>query len=780
MRRTATNIYSLHTGQLTVAYVADVFGGVRRQVETAQAQAELQSFQREGVYITLTSNIALAAIQEASLRAQIAATRRIVALQSRLLDILNKQNERGQIAQPDVVTQETAVAQAKLLLPPLERQLAQQRNLIAVLTGRFPGDYVDPSFDLAHFHLPRDLPLSLPANLVRQRPDIRAAEAAVHAANAQVGVAIANRFPQITLTGNVGSTALAFSQLFSPGTAAWLMAGNVAETVFDAGTLRARASGRRGELAHHGRPVSKHRSRRLRKCRRRVKGVAGRFAHTRRGYRRRGVRFARHRSRAQASRTRPGQSTDPAQRRAGLSPDVIGARAGGSCASRRHRCPVPGARRRLVEQLGGADRDRSRHKQIRDQMSKVRVEVPETPHAPRRRSRVAAACVVALVLLATHVALAPAAPAETNPEPKRDPNTVSVTADQMHQISIVDVASCAFSVQKLAIGQIAFNEDASTVVLTPFSGRVTKLIAKPGDEVKRGDPLFEIDSPEVLQAHTDFIAAVQAAAKSKAQLALAQRALDRQTGLFADHATSQREVEQARNDFTGAESDVKTTESVVAGARNRLRVLMGRSDADLEKVERDRVIDSLVTIKSPIDGTVISRKIGPGQYVRSDSGEALFAISDLSTMWLKAAVPENDIPLIRVGQEIEVKVTAIPDRVFRAKISAIGAASDAATRRVVVRSELPNPDHQLKAEMFASFKITTSEGSRAPAVPVESIIWDGDVATVWVETAPKVFRRRVVQVSTQQDGLVEILQGVHEGEKVVARGAIFVDNEWRQ
>ena len=133
------NIYSLHTGQLTVAYVADVFGGVRRQVETAQAQAELQSFQREGVYITLTSNIALAAIQEASLRAQIAATRRIVALQSRLLDILNKQNERGQIAQPDVVTQETAVAQAKLLLPPLERQLAQQRNLIAVLTGRFPA-----------------------------------------------------------------------------------------------------------------------------------------------------------------------------------------------------------------------------------------------------------------------------------------------------------------------------------------------------------------------------------------------------------------------------------------------------------------------------------------------------------------------------------------------------------------------------------------------------------------------------------------------------------------
>ncbi len=237
---TDATIYSLHTGQVTVAYVADVFGGVRRQVESAQAQTELQAFQREGVYLTLTSNIALAAIQEASLRAQIAATRRIVELQTELLDILHRQIERGQIAQPDVVTQETAVAQAKLLLPPLERQLQQQRNLLAVLTGRFPGDYTDRSFDLGSFHLPRELPLSLPANLVRQRPDIRAAEAAVHAANAQVGVAIANRFPQITLTGNVGSTALAFSQLFSPGTAVWLMAGNIAQTVFDGGALRSR------------------------------------------------------------------------------------------------------------------------------------------------------------------------------------------------------------------------------------------------------------------------------------------------------------------------------------------------------------------------------------------------------------------------------------------------------------------------------------------------------------------------------------------------------------
>lgn len=363
---------------------------------------------------------------------------------------------------------------------------------------------------------------------------------------------------------------------------------------------------------------------------------------------------------------------------------------------------------------------------------------------------------------------------------KAGPDAISVTPEQMNEIRVVDVEACAFSVQKLAIGQIAFNEDQSTVVLTPFSGRVTKLLAKPGDEVKRGDPLFEIDSPEVLQAHTDFISAVQAAAKSRAQLALAQKALDRQTSLFADHATSQRELEQARSDFAAAQTDSKTTESILAATRNRLRVLMGRTDGDLDKVEHEGVIDSRVTIKSPIDGTVISRKIGPGQYVRADSGEVLFNVSDLSTMWLKAEVPESDIPLIRVGQEIEVKVTAIPDHTFSARINAIGAASDAATRRVVVRSELPNLDGLLKAEMFASFKITTSEGKLAPAVPVDAIIWDGDVATVWVETAPKLFRRRIVQVATQQNGLAEIRDGIKEGEKVIARGAIFVDNEWRQ
>src|SRR6266568_2379617 len=235
--QSGASTFSLYTAQVTVNYVADVFGGVRRQVEAADAQVNVQAFQREAVYLTLTSNITLTAIQEASLRGQIAATRGLIELQTQLRDVLQRRYDQGQLARTDVLTQETALAQTRLLLPPLEKQLGQQRDLLALLTGRFPSQPIVETFQLRSFRLPRRLPLSLPADLVRQRPDIRVAEANVRAANAQIGVALANRLPQITLTGNVGSTASTVAQLFSPGTGLWLIAGNAAQTLFDAGTL---------------------------------------------------------------------------------------------------------------------------------------------------------------------------------------------------------------------------------------------------------------------------------------------------------------------------------------------------------------------------------------------------------------------------------------------------------------------------------------------------------------------------------------------------------------
>jgi cobalt-zinc-cadmium efflux system membrane fusion protein len=367
----------------------------------------------------------------------------------------------------------------------------------------------------------------------------------------------------------------------------------------------------------------------------------------------------------------------------------------------------------------------------------------------------------------------------TLPAKEKSPDLVRVGADQLHQLAIVPVVTDQFRIQKMAIGQIAFNEDASTIVLTPFSGRVTRLIAKVGDDVKRGDPLFEIDSPEVVQAQTDLIAALHGLEKSKSQLSLAQRILDRQTGLLKDKATSMREVDSARNDFAAAESDLATAQGTLTAARNKLRVIVGRDRGEVERLERERSINPLITINAPIDGTVISRKVGPGQYVRSDAADSLYGIADLTTMWLKANVPENDIASVQVGQEIEVRVTALPDKVYKASISAIGAASDSATRRVVVRSELPNPDRRLKSEMFASFKITVSGGEPLPVVPVEAVIRDGETSVVWVEREPLLFSRRKVKVGLERDGRVQVLEGIKAGEQVVGRGAVYVDNESR-
>jgi membrane fusion protein, heavy metal efflux system len=364
--------------------------------------------------------------------------------------------------------------------------------------------------------------------------------------------------------------------------------------------------------------------------------------------------------------------------------------------------------------------------------------------------------------------------------PSSDADTVRVTPDQMHQLSIAKVVPYSFRLQKQAIGQIAFNEDASTLVLTPFSGRVTRVIGKLGDDVRRGDPLFEIDSPEVVQAQTDLIGAFQGLQKSRSQLALAKRVLDRLTNLVASSAVAQREVDQAQNEFAAAEFDLRTAEGTLTSARNRLRVIIGRDPAEVERVERERVVNPLITINAEIDGTIIGRKIGPGQYVRSDAGEALYAIADLSTMWLKANVPEFDSPLIRVGQEIEVRVAALPGRVFRARITAVGASSDAATRRVMVRSEIPNPDRALKSEMFASFKILIGNGERALAVPVEAVIWQADVAMVWVEREPLIFERRKVKVGLEQDGRWQINDGLEAGERVVGRGAIYLQNQLQQ
>jgi NodT family efflux transporter outer membrane factor (OMF) lipoprotein len=255
------DLYTLHTAQVTVDYTPDVFGGIRRQTETTRAQAQSQRFQTEAAYLTLTTNVVAAAIQEASLREQIKATRDSVAETREVLSVMRRQLALGEIARPDVAAQETAEAQAELTLLPLEKQLAQQDDMLADLTGRVPSEPGVTRLDLASLTLPRDLPLSLPSKLVEQRPDVRAAEANLNAASAQVGVAIANRLPNITLEAIAGGQATNIGQMFSSGNDLWSLAGSVAQPIFDGGALlhkqrEARASFDQAEAQYHSTVLS--------------------------------------------------------------------------------------------------------------------------------------------------------------------------------------------------------------------------------------------------------------------------------------------------------------------------------------------------------------------------------------------------------------------------------------------------------------------------------------------------------------------------------------------
>jgi NodT family efflux transporter outer membrane factor (OMF) lipoprotein len=229
--------YSLYTPELSVAYTPDVFGLNRRTVETLQAQEQHSRFELIAAQIALSANVVAAAIQEASLRAQIDATQALIDLNERALEVLREQQRNGYATRLDVAAQQAQLAQARAALPPLLKQLSQQRDLLATLSGSFPSEGPAEQFQLAQLQLPSELPLSLPSRLVAQRPDIRQAEANLHAASAQIGIAVANRFPNIILSADIGSSALSLGELFSGSNAFWDLGVGVTQPIFQGGAL---------------------------------------------------------------------------------------------------------------------------------------------------------------------------------------------------------------------------------------------------------------------------------------------------------------------------------------------------------------------------------------------------------------------------------------------------------------------------------------------------------------------------------------------------------------
>ena len=249
--------YNVSTASVQVSYTLDAFGAIRRQIEGFEAQADYQRFQLEGTFLTLASNVVTTAIQEAALRAEINATKEIIIAQAKGLDLVKLQFELGGASKVDVLLQQTTLEQTRANLPPLERQLAQNRHRLTVLTGNLPSTELAAQFTLSDLHLPEELPLSLPAKLVQQRPDVRAQEALLHAASAQIGVATARLFPDFTIDANVGSIATRVGDLFVPGSAIWSVGGNLLQPVFHGGGL---IHQRRAAIAAYEQAAAQYRS----------------------------------------------------------------------------------------------------------------------------------------------------------------------------------------------------------------------------------------------------------------------------------------------------------------------------------------------------------------------------------------------------------------------------------------------------------------------------------------------------------------------------------------
>ena len=357
-------------------------------------------------------------------------------------------------------------------------------------------------------------------------------------------------------------------------------------------------------------------------------------------------------------------------------------------------------------------------------------------------------------------------------------NIVKVDEQQLRRFQFAPVGTKAFRIEKSATGKIAFNEEALTPVFSFYAGRVVRLIAKPGDVVEPGSPLFEIDTPDLMQAESDLLTASSSLTKAKTQLSLAQRTENRVHDLYEHKAVAFKDWEQAQSDLKNVQSDVRAAEAVLAAVRGRLRVL-GKSETEIVRLEEGHEIDRVARVGSPTAGTITARKVGPGQYVRTDNTAPLFVIADLSAMWMLANVYETDVPLLRVGQPVEVRLLAYPDEVFQARIDYIGATVDSITHRVDVRCIVENREQKLKPEMFATFRIVTTSAVQSLAVPLSALVHDGEKTSVWVAQPENGFVQREVTVGLEQDGYMQILSGLQAGERVVSDGSLFLSNAAR-
>ncbi len=343
-----------------------------------------------------------------------------------------------------------------------------------------------------------------------------------------------------------------------------------------------------------------------------------------------------------------------------------------------------------------------------------------------------------------------------------DSNTVELAASQTESIAITTVSEHSFPLRRDAVGSIDFNEDLSTQVFSPYPGRILKLFAKLGDNVTRGQILFTIESPDLIQADSTLIAAAGV-------LDLTTHALQRAQELYKVQGIAEKDLMQAV-------SDQQTAEGALRAARNAVEVF-GKTREEIDRMVKTRTIDPYLVVPSPISGRITARNAAPGLFVQPGNTPAPYSVADITRVWMNAGVTESDMPMVRKGQKIQVSIMAFPGRVFSGEISTVGATVDPQLHRGMVRAEIDDPQHELLPGMFASFIIATGAPLSTAAVPLDGVIRQGDGSmTVWVTTDHRHFSKRTVKIGLQDGGYDQILEGIRPGEQVVTKGAIYLDN----
>jgi membrane fusion protein, heavy metal efflux system len=371
--------------------------------------------------------------------------------------------------------------------------------------------------------------------------------------------------------------------------------------------------------------------------------------------------------------------------------------------------------------------------------------------------------------------------AEASAVAPSDGRSFKITDKQAASLRIAAVTEKTFQSSAVTDGKIAIDDDLVTPVYSPYTGRVTRLLARAGDAVSAGDPLFAVQATELAQAQNDLITTASTLRTAKAQLNLSETNEKRQHLLYQAQGAALKDWQQSQVDLATAQGGLNTAQIALSAVRSRLRIL-GKSDADIETIERSADplrLDADTLVRAPISGTVVQRQVGLGQNIISAATGAsspVFMIGNLSKVWLTANAREDDAPSLHKGDPVEVHVLAFPNRVFEARLTYVASSVDPNTHRLPVRAEVDNPDELLKPEMFATFRIITGKDEASPAVPVSAIVHEGDDAHVWVENETnRTLEIRPITQGFVYQGQVQVLTGLKAGEKVVTAGSVFID-----